>query len=132
MSYILDALKKAERERRVAKIPTLDTVHGSSPEKRRPSWVWVGGAVVLAGVALGLFWTLRPEPREERPPRSVSAPATPVPAPSESVPAAAPTGKSAPPQGIGAATAPSGPAPVSVQCSPPDPSHAAAMSRRIA
>lgn len=46
MSYILDALKRAERDRRLAPVPTLATVH-SSAQRTRPRWLWVGGGVLL-------------------------------------------------------------------------------------
>src|SRR5215475_11310365 len=81
MSYILDALKKAERERQFAKIPTVNTVHRSSWDRRRPIWLWIAGAAVLANAAV-LIWLLRPEPAREKgtPPVPVaSAPMTPPP-----------------------------------------------------
>ena len=65
MSYILDALKKAERERHLAKIPTVNTVHRISWDRRRPIWLWIAGAAVLANVAV-LIWLLRPEPARTR------------------------------------------------------------------
>ena len=80
MSYILDALKKAERERQFAKIPTVNTVHRSSWDRQRPIWLWVAGAAVLANAAL-LIWLLRPDPgrvRETSPASVASAPMTPA------------------------------------------------------
>ena len=65
MSYILDALKKAERERHLAKIPTVNTVHRISWDRRRPIWLWIAGAAVLANAAV-LIWLLRPEPAREK------------------------------------------------------------------
>jgi general secretion pathway protein B len=55
MSYILDALKKAERERGMAQVPTLSTVHdlGTKPPIRL--WV-VSGFFVLCIAALLLFF----------------------------------------------------------------------------
>ena len=64
MSYILDALKKADQKRHLgAQIPTLSTVH------RRPTpaasgrriWPWIAGALILANAA-ALAWLLRPTP----------------------------------------------------------------------
>jgi general secretion pathway protein B len=51
MSYILDALKKAERERDIAHVPTLMTVHesGSSASAGR---FWMLGGIGLATIAL--------------------------------------------------------------------------------
>src|SRR5262249_57442223 len=80
MSYILDALKKAERERQFAKIPTVNTVHRSSWDRQRPIWLWIAGAAVLANAAL-LIWLLRPESgrmRETSPAPVASAPMTPA------------------------------------------------------
>jgi general secretion pathway protein B len=47
MSYILDALKKAERERGVARVPTLMTVHDFRAVRKNYLW-----AVLLAGMVL--------------------------------------------------------------------------------
>lgn len=46
MSYILDALKKAERERGIAKVPTLETIH-ETPGKSRKG-LWIASAAVLS------------------------------------------------------------------------------------
>jgi general secretion pathway protein B len=45
MSYILDALKKSERERSLGNVPTLNTVH--SYPKSSASWRWLWLALVL-------------------------------------------------------------------------------------
>ena len=58
MSYILDALKKADRQRRPAAVPTLTTVHREpEPAPRRRLWPWMLAAVILvnAGVWIWLF-----------------------------------------------------------------------------
>ena len=47
MSYILDALKKAEREHHQAKVPTLQTVHRTSWAPPRHLWQGIGAAVAL-------------------------------------------------------------------------------------
>ena len=65
MSYILDALKKAERERHLTKIPTVNTVHRISWDRQRPIWLWIAGAAVLANAAV-LIWLLRPEPARDK------------------------------------------------------------------
>ena len=46
MSYILDALKRAERDRHLTHVPTLATVHASAPPTR-PRWPWIGGSVLF-------------------------------------------------------------------------------------
>jgi len=73
MSYILDALRKAERERHAAKIPTLHTVHRIPWQRRHLQWMWIAAAAVLVNAAL-VIWFLRPEPA----PRTSSGTATPT------------------------------------------------------
>jgi len=51
MSYILDALKKAERERDIAQVPTLMTVHDDQPASSRKR-LWLICAVCLVCAAL--------------------------------------------------------------------------------
>ena len=46
MSYILDALKKAEQERGIAQVPTLSTVHEVAPGPRIRQWIIPGGLVL--------------------------------------------------------------------------------------
>jgi len=60
MSYILDALKRAERDRHLAHVPTLATVH-SSAHRTRPRWLWVGVGVLLVN-AIVVMLLLRAEP----------------------------------------------------------------------
>jgi len=60
MSYILDALKRAERDRHLAHVPTLVTVH-SSAHPTRPRWLWVGGGVLLVN-AIVVMLLLRAGP----------------------------------------------------------------------
>lgn len=54
MSYILDALKKADQERTLGKVPDLEAVHwGERRSKRSYRWVWVvGGLLLINGVLL--------------------------------------------------------------------------------
>jgi general secretion pathway protein B len=58
MSFILDALKKADRERHLNKIPTLATVHIPVYVRGRRVAVWAVAALLL-GTA-GLVWWLQP------------------------------------------------------------------------
>ena len=56
MSFILDALKKSERERPPGPVPDLFTVHGPQPPApRRPAWTLVAVALLLAVPAIGLL-----------------------------------------------------------------------------
>lgn len=62
MSYILDALKKADRDRHPVAVPTLATVHRTpAPSRRRLLWPWIAGAVIVVNVGVWL-WLLRPAP----------------------------------------------------------------------
>jgi hypothetical protein len=58
VSYILDALRKAERDHHVSRVPTLATAHGGV-DRRRPSWIWPVATMMLAigaVVALAFQW----------------------------------------------------------------------------
>lgn len=88
MSYILDALRKAERDRGLPTVPTLATIHQPAEISPRRLWPWMAGAVVVANAAV-LAWlmtsTRAPEP-SMRPGEGLthSAPAAvPAPAPRE-------------------------------------------------
>jgi len=60
MSFILDALKKAERERDFSRVPTLSTVHIPVLVTGRRIAVWLAAGVLLVGGGLSI-WLLRPE-----------------------------------------------------------------------
>jgi general secretion pathway protein B len=77
MSYILDALKKAERERQRGAVPTISVDLAEPTPVKRPAYgLYVGVAVALliVGVAIG---TYRPLSHGDAP---VGTPATAVPA----------------------------------------------------
>ena len=59
MSFILDALKKAERER--SRVPTLASVHGQARKTPHAIHLWVAAGALLAGGGL-LIWLLWPSP----------------------------------------------------------------------
>ena len=98
MSYILDALRKAERDRGLPRVPTLATVHqpAAAPPRRR-LWPWIAGVVVLANAAV-LAWLMsgtrapelsaRPAPE---PSHTASAPVTSPAPPAPASPADADT-----------------------------------------
>ena len=55
MSYILDALKKAERERGLNKVPTLPTVHDIDEKPAGRIWFYSTAALAILVVAVGIF-----------------------------------------------------------------------------
>src|SRR5262245_6217073 len=69
MSYILEALRKVERQRRAREIPDLATVHGGTVAEHVRSWtpVIVGALVVNAGLLVLLLW-YRPWATSPQPP----------------------------------------------------------------
>lgn len=54
MSYILDALKKAERERDISQVPTITTVHDlvATPRKR----LWIVSVILVLGFSFALWF----------------------------------------------------------------------------
>jgi general secretion pathway protein B len=76
MSFILDALKKAERERRLGPRPAFEPVRAEPPRARLRAWPWpqvLGGGLVvlLAGAGTLTLWRSGPSEVE----RPVQAPA---------------------------------------------------------
>ncbi len=76
MSYILDALKKAERQRSKSPVPTLTTVQTPGAARRRPRrWPFVVvGLLVLNGAALFLLARRVSPPAPSPAPSAISAP----------------------------------------------------------
>jgi general secretion pathway protein B len=54
MSYILDALKKAERERDIRQVPTLMAEHESGAKYRKLPWVVLGALVLCVSAVIWL------------------------------------------------------------------------------
>jgi general secretion pathway protein B len=81
MSYILDALKKAERERRLGTVPGLENAPGlQSRGHRRNRWTYlIAGALVTNAVLLGslyLYWRYQdPRPLSAHTTKPTTAPA---------------------------------------------------------
>jgi general secretion pathway protein B len=99
MSFILDALKKAESERSRSSGPVLMDVRVAPPRRRLPTWAWVLGLVLAANLGVLAWLLLRTPPAaggagdEQRvPPPAVNLPAAganpPAPAPATPPPAA--------------------------------------------
>ncbi len=85
MSLILQALKKAEAERSLGRVPTLDQVAAAEPAAapRRHAAVWAGmGSALIAVLALGAWWGFdrgaAPMPVVVAPPLAASVVALPV------------------------------------------------------
>jgi general secretion pathway protein B len=106
MSYILDALRKAESDRHSGAIPAIDAPVApflAPPSSRRMRWLWVGPlGLVIAGIALARL-DIEPQkdtgekevkkplpvvaPRVEEPPAAPAEPDTPLVAPAARPPA---------------------------------------------
>jgi len=146
VSYILDALKKAERQRELAKVPRLATVQQPVEVAPRRLWPWIAGAVVVANIGI-LTWLLTPSrdtpmpaPGEPvRPASPAGATSAPIAASSEPAPKSAPdTGASSAatarstPDAAGSSPAASGPPPavatVAPETRPASPPQPAAVS----
>jgi general secretion pathway protein B len=69
MSYILDALRKAERDHQVSRVPTLATTHGGVG-LRRASWIWplAGGVLAVGGLVAAYTLQWAPVPAIRRDP----------------------------------------------------------------
>lgn len=85
MSYILEALKKAEQQRELGRVPGIGSVHEQTRAGARARWLWLlSGVLVLNGaVLLALFWA------DQRREPAVDA-ALASPAPRQSTPARQP------------------------------------------
>jgi general secretion pathway protein B len=94
MSFILDALKKAESERSRSAGPVLMDVRVVAQRQRLPAWAWLLGVVLLANLWL-LGWILL---RRDAPPSAAAAP-SPAPIAQAAVPAAPPASIT-PPAGV--------------------------------
>jgi general secretion pathway protein B len=76
MSYILDALKKAERERSMGDVPDLESAHwGVRRQERSWRWMWIVAALLLFNVVLLGYMLSRDEANVQQ--LADSAPAIP-------------------------------------------------------
>jgi general secretion pathway protein B len=101
MSFILDALKKAEAERQRQTGPTLLEVRVTQPRRRFPLWIVIIGILLGINILLLAVFVLRRPAVAANPPAAVVAPAAMSTAP---VAAAAPA--TAPPTTAAPATTP--------------------------
>jgi general secretion pathway protein B len=112
MSFILDALKKAEAERQRQTGPTLLEVRVAQPRRRFPIWTLVIGALLTINILLLIAFELRRPAPSAEPGASAnpSAPAAANPAPAVAPPAAAAAATiAAPPAALAPTVAPPAP-----------------------
>jgi len=86
MSFILEALKRADRERRLERAPDLSAVYEESNLSRHTNirpWLWIGGPLLVVAIVVGLMLWLEgpgpvtsPLPQGESASRSPSTPET--------------------------------------------------------
>lgn len=91
MSYILDALKKAEQERDLGRVPRLETMQDNAPRRSRALLLWLVAGVLLVNVA-ALVWWLRPSTHSD-----VATPERQAPLSAVQPPRIAPSASAAPP-----------------------------------
>lgn len=126
MSFILDALKKAEAERNRHIAPVLMDARVAPPRRGLPAWAWLLGAVLLLNL-LVLSWLLWRAPASTLPSSEAvaseaqsapqSAPGT-VPAPASGAPATAPLPPPAPATPPVPVTPPTAPPPAATGTAP--------------
>ena len=83
MSYILDALRKSDQQRRRNAAPTLLTLQPSAVVRKRPAYVTYGLLAVIligGGVVIGWLRQWQPEPAAVKPVESKPIESKPVPA----------------------------------------------------
>lgn len=137
MSYILDALRRAEadRERERGQVPGLHStapVAGAAAAARPRRWLpWAGaGLLLLAGIGAGSWWAGAPRDAAlPPPPAATPLPAVPAPAPvaeAAPAPAAVPTAPvAAAPPASASPYLPPAPPPLPVAATPAPPPAAA-------
>jgi hypothetical protein len=121
MSFILDALKKAEAERQRQTGPTLLEVRVTQPRRRFPLWIIIIGALLLINIVLlGLFALRHPQAGSATAASSAVAPApaaAPTPAPAVATPAVSAVASPAAPPAAAPAAVPAVPAPAEMPAS---------------
>ncbi|MDW7711616.1 MAG: general secretion pathway protein GspB [Deferrisomatales bacterium] len=89
MSFILEALRKAQKEKERGRSPDLRAAVGAAvdgPGRRRTRWLWAAAALVLALNGLALGWVLRSRPGVPVPPSvALRAPEAVAPAPAPEI-----------------------------------------------
>ena len=134
MSYILDALKRADAERGRGAVPGLHTRQLANPSERNPAapgtrsalWLGLAGALALAGIGGGLWLWQKPAQAPVTlvlPPVVVATPASPALAPVAAIaPGVSPALPAAPAVSVAAARVPAMPALIAPEPALPVPS----------
>ena len=94
MSFLLEALRRADRERKTGTNPDLQSVVAPTPvppARRRSSWPAAAGIVLLGAGAAGLLLWPRGELQALRPVAAEARPTSPGPAPTTLRPVPVPT-----------------------------------------
>lgn len=83
MSYILEALKKAEKQRELGQVPGIGSVHEAGSRRPGPRWQWVLAVVLILNAAIigALFWPAE-DPVDTAVPSDIAPSAPVVPQPS--------------------------------------------------
>jgi general secretion pathway protein B len=115
MSYLLEALRKADAERNLGRVPDLQTAPADSRPARRRLWPWLAGLMLaLTANVVVLIVVFQPRLFQRSEPAASPAPAPPA------VPAVpSPAGTGAAPQTQPMLAAPSPPALSAIPVAPP-------------
>lgn len=115
MSYILEALKKAQAERQLGALPTIHapTLQNAAAAPARPRWPWLLALGLMAAIVAGLLLLLlrQPAPVDGAAPvvKAPAGPALPAAMPASLAVAAAPAITAASPPAPAPSVAPSAP-----------------------
>ncbi len=129
MSYILDALRKADRERDRSRVPSLTTIHTVTMRPRWGSLPWLATGLALAGMGVTGWLIVRAPVAQPVPPAPAVRIETPrPPAPTQPLEAAASPAREflAPPPSAGSPAPRGGETPLAARSAPPT-----ATSRRL-
>ncbi len=82
MSYILEALRKAERERNLGQVPTLEAKADNGVQSSRVVWPWLlAAALAVNAIVLGIWLVYPRAPEPVMPPPVAVAEPRPMPPP---------------------------------------------------
>jgi len=79
MSFILEALRKAERERSLGQVPTLEAKSAPEPDTPRRLWPWLVAGALLINAAVLALWLYSPRVTDLPPATATALPGPPSP-----------------------------------------------------